>query len=702
MRFFLLLIILFQLNFIFSQKEYIFDIDEIRARNFFNQGLEYFQDKSYEAAIKKFLSSLKVKNDNDLVRYYLGESFYKAGYTEQALDQWENILKLGRQDAHLVERINSIYYLRGKNKKSLAFDDYVYISEVPNSLNGKVSYSMSAPVHLHINDENEIRFLDYKANKIGKISLNGDYLGDYFGGITSLSLGFGGLKQPASFFPYKEGYLVSDFGNDRLVFINKKKGIYKVLGERGFGKKKLSPVQWLGPSGIALDELGNLFVVDTGNSRVSYIDIDGKLLFHFGSRGKRAEELLMPAGLAYNQKEKRVYVCDRGNNRISVFDNYGNFIKHISGFLLKPRQIIFHPFNEEIMVIVDSKDVYLYDKKRNVYKSIFYNITSSPISPKVSPLAASFDKVGHLYVADGNKGKIYIYAPLKLRYVNLNVRIENLQVKNFPQVLVNVSVYNKEGLPIVGLSDKNFQLTENGAERSLNLLQINKNNALKGILLIERSRDGQDREHLLEAFIKNFMLYLNEKDKFDFYAVGQKNDSSKSYHALVKNNNDVLPVLEAMDDVPYYSEFQFGLALRKTINDQIQTGYKRGILMVVFSDYSEKEFGKESYLQLIDFAKHNFIPISIVYLGQSHLEKNRFAIFKSITEKTKGQFFVYSNKEDVGRIVNGFKNFKDGQYFISYKSFENDLKSGRFRKLVVKVDYKNLTGIDNKGGFPIP
>ena len=689
-------------NFVFSQKDYIFDIAKIRSRNLFNQGLGYLQDKSYEAAIKKFLSSLKIKSDNDLIRYYLGEAFYKAGYTEEALEQWENILKLGRQDAHLVERINSVNYLRGKKRKKHAFEDYVYIGEVPEKSNGKIIYSIGSPIQLHINDENEIRFLDYKENKIGRISPNGKRLGDYFGGLTSFSLKYGPLKQPMSFLPYQDGYLVSDFGNDRVVFLNEKKGIYKVLGEKGVGQQKLSEVKWLGPNGMALDEKGNLFIVDTGNCRINYTDIDGNFLFGFGSRGRKAGQLLMPTGIAYHQKEKRVYVCDRGNDRISVFDNHGNFIKHIDRFLFKPRGIVFHPFNEETIVIVDAKDVYLFDKKRNKHKSIFYNITSSLIAPQISPLSINFDKVGHLYVADGNKGKIHIYAPLKLKYVNLNVRIENLQVKKFPQVLVNVSVYNKEGLPIAGLSEQNFKLTENDISRDFNLIEINRDNTLKGIVLIERSVESRNRNHLLEDFIKNFTLYLKEKDKFDFYAVGQKSDSPKSYHLLEKNNNNALPVLEAMDDIPHYDEFQFGLALRKTISEQLHTGYKRGILMVVFSDYSEKEFGEENYFQLIDFAKHNFVPINVIYLGQSNLSKNKFFIFKSIAEKTRGHFFVYSSKEDISEIVNGFRDFKDGQYFLSYSSFKNDLKSGLLRKLAVKVEYKDLTGLDNKGGFPIP
>ena len=706
-----LLLLLLLLEPLFSQRDYVFDVDAIRARNFFNQGLGYMQDKSYEAAIKKFLLSLKIKSDNNLVRYYLGEAFYKAGYTEQALNQWENILKLGGQDALLVERINSLYYRRGAaNKKKKAFEDYIKINTFPQQVATNEHFPpVSFPVQLYINNidkENELHFLDYKQNKIGKITPNGEYIGEYFGGLSTKLLRMGQLKQPMDFVPYRGGYLVSDFGNDRLVWVNERDGLVETWGKKGRGSDSLSPVEWLGPNGIALDERGNMFVVDSGNCRVVHINPQGELLFSFAQRGRGEGELLLPAGLAYSEPEKRVYIADRGNNRIVVFDNYGKAITHFGElFLEKPRHLLLHPFDEEIAVIVDAKDVYLYHKKKEVYKSIFYNMssaTTSPATSAISPLSAVFDSAGHLYIGDGNKGKIYVYAPLKLSYVNLNVRIENLQLTAFPQVLVTVSVYNKEGRPLVGLSRQNFTLTENGIKRNFDMhTSGKKGEGLRGVVLLERGENSRLRSQYLKAFIRDLTLHLNDQDAFEFYAVGFDENPLRSYHKIIKHK-DYLPVMNGIEKSAYYRQFQCGTALKRAINEQLHTSYKRGILMVVFSDYREEDFGRENHHQLIDFAKHNFVPISVVYLGEELEGEDNFALFRSLSERTGGKFFIYSNPRQTQAIIKGFRDFKDGRYVFSYPSFENDLQSGLFRKLAVKVSYKNLTGLDNKGGFPIP
>lgn len=701
-----LLVILLLSSFGFSQKDYVFDIKEVRAKNFFNQGLGYLQDKSYETAIEKFLVCLKTKNRDNLVRYYLGEAFYKAGYTDEALSQWENILRLGGQDSQLVERINSIYYLRGRSPLKKIFEDYVYLNEIPSfkSKNNTTS-PFRFPIQLYIDDDNVFYFLDYEQNKIGKLNANGDYIGDYFN-QTSGFLHQVGLNRPVDFISYRNGFLVADFGNDRLAFIDTQQGIYQTLGEKGIGGEKLSPAQWLGPSGLALDELGNIYVVDSGNCRISYINPQGQLLFSFGQRGKSAGELLLPVGISYSQEEKRLYVCDRGNNRVVIFDNYGQFISNLGeNFLEKPRQIIHHPFDKEILVICDSRDVYLYNKKREEYKSVFYNLSSSTSFfdvPNLSPLSVSFDSAGHLYVSSANR-KIYVYAPLKLKYVNLNVRFENITLRRFPEVLVTVSVYNKEGLPMMGLGEQNFTLTENSLERRIKLYKSSpKQNILRGVVLIERGGNSHSRSRILNAFLKDLMLPLTENDKLDFYTVGYDNNPLDSYHSVIKDNNDAFPLLNAIDNHPYYSQLQYGTALKKAINDQLHNNFKRGILMVVFEDYDEKDFGQENYLQLIDFAKHNFVPISAVYLGENVKQAGNFKLLKSLAKKTGGEFFTYVNKESAEGIIEGFKNFKDSRYILSYQSFENNLKSGLFRTLSVKVEYKNLTGIDNKGGFPIP
>jgi sugar lactone lactonase YvrE len=79
------------------------------------------------------------------------------------------------------------------------------------------------------------------------------------------------------------------------------------------------------PTGITLDNTGNVYVVDTYNSRIQEFDSNGNLLQIWGSYGTSAGQFSGPTGIAVDSSNY-VYVADTNNNRIQKFDNSGNFI----------------------------------------------------------------------------------------------------------------------------------------------------------------------------------------------------------------------------------------------------------------------------------------------------------------------------------------------------------------------------------------
>jgi DNA-binding beta-propeller fold protein YncE len=78
------------------------------------------------------------------------------------------------------------------------------------------------------------------------------------------------------------------------------------------------------PRGMAVDDRGRLYVVDTVNDSVNvYVPSDAagetlKFAFSFGTAGDADGEFLYPNGIAVDQ-HGRVYVADRENNRIQVW-----------------------------------------------------------------------------------------------------------------------------------------------------------------------------------------------------------------------------------------------------------------------------------------------------------------------------------------------------------------------------------------------
>ena len=93
----------------------------------------------------------------------------------------------------------------------------------------------------------------------------------------------------------------------------------QIIGSAGAG-----PGQFNSPRGVAVGPDGSIYVVDSGNARVSVFDRDGKFVHSFGSAGTATGEFQEPWGIAVAQNGD-VYVADTWNHRVQWFDSTGTF-----------------------------------------------------------------------------------------------------------------------------------------------------------------------------------------------------------------------------------------------------------------------------------------------------------------------------------------------------------------------------------------
>ena len=91
--------------------------------------------------------------------------------------------------------------------------------------------------------------------------------------------------------------------------------------KKSFGTRGSGPGQFSCPTGIAIDNRGNILVADFDNHRIQQLSSTGKHLRTVGTQGSGPLQFQNPVGIAVHPHTGKVYVADCGNHRIQVLNS---------------------------------------------------------------------------------------------------------------------------------------------------------------------------------------------------------------------------------------------------------------------------------------------------------------------------------------------------------------------------------------------
>ncbi|MHB1703441.1 MAG: NHL repeat-containing protein [bacterium] len=137
-----------------------------------------------------------------------------------------------------------------------------------------------------------------------------------------------------------------------------------------------------GPAGVAFGKRNNIYVVDSGNSRILKFNIRGRYIRQWGIEGKTTGEFMIPLFAAAHGNPERVYVVDSGNSRIQVFKPNGYFVSEF-GISKNQKRMLIQPtcvaFSDGKIYVANSgaDDIAVYSKNGNFYESIGNSLIKS-------------------------------------------------------------------------------------------------------------------------------------------------------------------------------------------------------------------------------------------------------------------------------------------------------------------------------------
>ncbi len=169
--------------------------------------------------------------------------------------------------------------------------------------------------------------------------------------------------------------------------------------------------QFNSPYGVAVDSLGNVYVVDTGNNRIQYFDPSGNYLGQWGTTGSGPGQFSTPYGVAVNSSGI-VYVGDN-NDRIQEFTTIGGYITQWGTYGSGTSQ-----FNTPEGLALDSSgNVYVVDYGNDRIEKFTstggflttWGSQGGGLGHFNSPYGIGIDALGTVYVADGNNDFIQMF-----------------------------------------------------------------------------------------------------------------------------------------------------------------------------------------------------------------------------------------------------------------------------------------------------
>jgi sugar lactone lactonase YvrE len=94
-------------------------------------------------------------------------------------------------------------------------------------------------------------------------------------------------------------------------------------------------------NGIAIDDAGSIYVVDSLDNCVQAFTATGAYRYRFGAAGSLAGQFSMPTGIAYEKSSGQLAVVDTLNGRVQFFDISGSYRKSIGSYGSGPLQFTF-------------------------------------------------------------------------------------------------------------------------------------------------------------------------------------------------------------------------------------------------------------------------------------------------------------------------------------------------------------------------
>ncbi len=661
-------------------------VERDKARETFRKGVELSTDYHYSASIDYFLESLSHDPDFALARRRLGQSLYFSGQIDEALNEWKILLEQGNYDPSLQLHMQSL-----RSFHVVPDPKWQFLKAIQSERGYRYKY----PTFGGNLPNNHIFLLAHDDDGGNLIILDSN--GAFLENFRRLS---GRIQTPIAGAYDGKTLWVTDMASDLIhrITINFE-GVdvvdFDVIDS--FGGRGNGELEFHGPAGICFNG-EHLFVVDQGNNRIQKISPDGVFVQEIRQIRDR-QNLSSPFGIACDKEQVIVTEPDMG--RVSSFDTFGNFIGYVGeGLFVKPRHV---SFTEQYVLVADEvKGVILFDRQK--WKSMTlsqYRTGERDNAEFYRPYSAFIDRYGNLYVVDYGGHEVVQFVPEQFIYSNLEVWVERVYARNFPQVGVWVSVKDQLGNYLTDLTSDNFHIEENGADVGrLSVSYLNQfEQQARWVILISKGGAMKNYQDSLNWLSDFFISHLREKDRVKVlsYQDDVRTDSEWT-NSRLRIRQGLASV--SSSDLTSNSGKATGRAVYQGIGELLPEVGRRALIWITDGNIRTGALEDFTLARLENYARNNHIPIFVISFENPDVPdwKNNREYLREFARKTGGEYYS-SQSQNLNEIEEKLRSVVEERYVLNYESNGDPSWNGQYMDIRVNVKFQGRTGMETGGFF---
>ncbi len=648
--------------------------EQLAADDEFRWGVGALHDGKINEAIASLVRSLSYDSNRPLTRYWLGRAYYFGGFEDAALQEWNWVRERGPRTAVLDSWIERVNLSRGLTPERLGSDivpgRYVTMTEIPGRQGDLALFQR--PTMVRPRSDGYFYVPSYGTQTVIVMDPNGVRRQTIDGGLE-------GLDRPFDLMVRNDGsLLVTEFGSDRIAIIS-------ATGVKTgtFGGRDAADGGLLGPQFIDGDEFF-VYVTDHGNRRVAKYTTDGEFLFSFGRRTPSGfSGLREPSGLLV--AEQRVYVADRERSSIVVFDESGNFLREITGPAIRaPEGITL--YGPGRILVSDANRLYVVETGSERIHEL------AEAARQRRFLGAALDANGNLLAADFASNSVLVLAASEELYTGLNVEIDFVNAEQHPLVFVAVSVTDRNGRPLLGLSNDNFRVTEDRFPTGpANLTYAGYRSGQAGLAIVaDRSLTMLEDQRAVEEAAAAIVDAVDAATRLWTISAGDQPvvETEPGTGRLA-----VARMAGGADSEYGTGRLDTGIRLAGSqLANELGT---RALVVISNGESGLQAFERYGITETAQFLENNQIELSVIYTRRNARSEE----LDYLSRVTGGQSVYLYRPEGVAPLVDRIEAQASGRYVLSYQSvFDADF-GRRYIPLEVEGYVLERSGRDEAGYF---